>query len=199
MANWTGPYIGGNIGYGWSKLSGTVTVGASSASASENLNGIVYGVQVGGNMQTGMAVWGVEVDFQGTDQRRSVTYTTGGTTVSGTDKLPWFGTARLRAGVAFDRAWIYGTGGVAYGQFKSDATLSGATIGTYSYSTTRAAWVAGGGVEAKVASNWSVRVEYLHIDTGTISSSGTVAGTAVSSSARFTDEVVRFGVNYTFR
>ena len=198
-ANWTGPYFGGNIGYGWSKLSGSYIVGGSASSDSASLDGVVGGVQVGGNYQVGMWVLGAEADFQGTDQKKSVTLLAGGTTISATGKLPWFGTARLRAGVTVDRALIYATGGVAYGEFRVDGTLSGANTGSFSYSTTRAAWTAGGGLESKITNNLSWKIEYLHIDTGTISNSATVNGTLVTSSAKFVDEVVRFGLNYTFR
>src|SRR4051794_9701121 len=55
--NWTGFYAGFNVGYGFGK--------AEAFGASENLNGLIAGGQIGGNWQTGALVLGLEADFQG--------------------------------------------------------------------------------------------------------------------------------------
>jgi outer membrane immunogenic protein len=141
--------------------------------------------------------------------------------VSANVKLPWFGTLRGRVGVAWDRVLFYATGGLAVGEIKVDGAESFAgaqpllagPFGSASRNTTRTGWVVGGGVEGAIDNNWSVKAEYLHMDLGSVDN--TVIG---SSSAplgfiipgnltlglnsafhtRFTDDIVRVGLNYKF-
>ena len=198
-AYWTGFYVGGNIGYGWSRLTTTATGAGVAATGSEHLNGILGGAQAGLNVQMNNWVLGVESDFQLTDQSRTSIAAGGGTTVTETDKLPWFGTTRVRAGVPYGQFLIYATGGLAYGEFKANATLTGTVAGTYQYSTTRFGWVVGGGLEAYMARNWTWKVDYLHIESGTITNTFVVGGVPVITNSKLTNDVVRFGVNYLFR
>ena len=75
--NWTGFYLGGNLGYSWGRSSDTssFTNGAgallSSSIGSSNLDGIVGGGQAGYNWQVQNSVWGLEGDIQGTGERGS--------------------------------------------------------------------------------------------------------------------------------
>ncbi len=75
--NWTGFYIGGNIGYSWGRSSdySTLTNGAGTVlfanSSAVNLDGVVGGGQVGYNWQVQNWVVGVEADIQGTDEKGS--------------------------------------------------------------------------------------------------------------------------------
>ena len=75
--NWTGFYLGGNIGYSWGRSSDTSTFtnGAgtllSTSIGRSNLDGIVGGGQAGYNWQMQSWVWGLEGDIQGTGERGS--------------------------------------------------------------------------------------------------------------------------------
>src|ERR1700760_1873279 len=74
--NWSGFYIGGNVGYSWGRSGDTTTFtnGAGTlftTAASSNLDGVVGGGQIGYNWQTQNWVWGLEADIQGTDERGS--------------------------------------------------------------------------------------------------------------------------------
>jgi outer membrane immunogenic protein len=138
-------------------------------------------------------------------------------TFSQTQKLPWFGTFRGRIGVTpTDRWLLYVTGGLAYGETESNAMFSvpptlciGPCPGGFTTSTaasssqTKAGWVLGGGIEAALGSNWTGKIEYLHLDFG--NSSYTFASTlgppflgTFTASSRFTDDIVRLGLNYSF-
>ena len=84
--NWTGFYIGGNIGYSWGRANADVTyfnpvTGAvivppagSITNRSFNMDGGLLGGQAGYNWQTGSWVWGAEADIQWTRERGGANY-----------------------------------------------------------------------------------------------------------------------------
>ncbi|MBR0833238.1 porin family protein [Bradyrhizobium manausense] len=132
-----------------------------------------------------------------------------GTTLAIDQKLEWFGTVRGRVGVlAAPQVLLYGTGGLAFGSIKTTGTMSGftpagvaiASVG--SNSETRAGWTVGVGVEGKITQNWSAKLEYLYMDLGRFSSGPfTLApGSTIAAnvSSRFTDNILRAGINYQF-
>jgi outer membrane immunogenic protein len=186
--SWTGFYVGGNFGYSWGKANSDFTntpIGglATTRSSSQNLNGALGGGQIGFNWQTNAFVWGVEADFQGTDQRKSLFnidrnpadiaaagFLPGQAIVSNFDqRLKWFGTARGRIGYLPDPRWlVYATGGFAYGRVDSNLTSidpDGDAVGAR-WSENRTGWVVGAGVEAALFDNWTWKLEYLHVDLG---------------------------------
>ena len=73
--NWTGFYVGGNLGYSWGRSSDTSTLTNTAGTVlfastdKTDLNGIVGGGQIGYNWQVQSAVWGLEADIQGTDEK----------------------------------------------------------------------------------------------------------------------------------
>src|ERR1700754_4405067 len=58
--NWTGFYIGANVGYAWGRTTGSL----AGAPGNFDTDGVFGGGQLGGNYQIGNWVWGVEVDYQ---------------------------------------------------------------------------------------------------------------------------------------
>jgi outer membrane immunogenic protein len=137
--SWTGPYLGGTLGYLWSHAS----PGPGKPS------GVAGSIQGGYNWQLGSVVYGVETDMSlsAADDRFA----------SWKFSNPWFGTTRARFGFVLDRVLLYGTLGFAYG---------GGEIGfTGSVDrNTHVGWTAGGGVEIGLTTNWSAKVEYLFVD-----------------------------------
>jgi len=229
--NWTGFYIGINGGYSWGRssrdlnffnpLNGVVL--ATATGAGRDLNGGVFGGQLGYNWQTANWVFGIETDAQWTGQKGSTTVlcpvagcfptaVAPGTGVAAalTDKLEWFGTFRGRGGVLVTPSvLLYVTGGLAYGSVQTDVGLSGFTAnGTPvtivgSRSSDKLGWTVGGGIEAMFAGNWSAKLEYLYMDLGSISNSvvlPTAAGFPLGANvtSRVTDSIIRAGINYHF-
>jgi outer membrane immunogenic protein len=199
------------------------------------VDGWLGGLQAGYNYQFDRWVWGIEGDLQITSERGGVGFCFApqlfcqpGTVALGAANysFPWFGTLRGRVGVvAFDRVLFYGTGGLAVGQIKGDyvdaiaaGLLTPAAAVTTSVSQTRVGWVAGAGIEGALWGNWTLKIEYLHMDLGSIAASATglTAGafaanigdfrttltqSTVFNSAfhtRFTDDLIRIGLNYRF-
>jgi len=62
-------------------------------------------------------------------------------------------------GYAFDRILLYVTGGGAYGNIEAIAN-------GVSNNNTEFGWTAGAGIEAALAYNLTVKVEYLYVDLG---------------------------------
>ena len=210
VATWTGFYVGGNAGYGWTKVNSSAGSTLGTASGSFTMKGMIAGGQIGGNFQSGIWVVGLESDFQGSWQKLSGAGNTailntsvgiGGLPISETDKVNWFGTTRFRAGAAADGLFVYGTGGLAYGDVQTKASFNGTSI--ISGTTVKFGWVLGAGVEAMLTKNWTAKVEYLHLDFGGYTDhyifNGTTPGTPVDLQQRVTSEILRFGVNYYFR
>jgi outer membrane immunogenic protein len=177
---WSGFYAGVNAGYGWASWS-------PPGGGSLDMKGFLGGGQLGYNWQIGSFVIGAEGDVQYSAQKQ--TDTTAGITSEA--KIPWFGTARGRVGYAFDSFMVYATGGAAWTNFKVSASALGLTVST---ETTKAGWTAGGGVEWMFMPRWSVKAEYLYIDSGTTSL--TVAG--LTASGKLKDSIARIGINYHF-
>lgn len=196
--NWSGFYVGGNIGYGWNDDSGNVNcinaAGVLNGTGCGEIlipgvqvrsEGIIGGGQIGYNWQVKQWVYGVEADFQGADIHGSKSIngpfniTGGGTTGPGIftldQKIDWFGTVRGRFGWASDRILVFVTGGLIYGH--TDVTkysayppppAAPAFAFPASGSFTKAGWTIGGGAEYAFANNWSAKVEGLYYDMGTV-------------------------------
>jgi len=217
---------------------------------SKNNGGFTGGVTAGYNFQSGSFVYGVEADVQslktksssfasgdmpGTVQIRPqiIASTPTGSysddTVSfgaGTKgSANWLGTLRARAGIAFDRALVYGTGGLAFGGVKSkswvgmnlhcqsvdcsDPNNDLTAIWSGSDSKTKFGWALGAGIEYAISNSWSLKGEYLHYDLGKVSYALSPAN---SDAALITDnfgvegavrtkvqgDLFRIGLNYKF-
>ncbi|HTZ18160.1 MAG TPA: outer membrane protein [Dissulfurispiraceae bacterium] len=183
--NWTGLYVGAHFGYGWGN-GDTDVLGLPTASfnlmpqtQSPDPNGVLGGLQVGYNYQTGIFVLGAETDFSLSDMKgikavpillnNGTTYPSGYTMVQ--QQTDWFGTLRLRAGITpIPQLLLYATGGLAYGDVKYSANINPLPVGSVQYpislSKTKAGWTAGAGAEYALTRNWSVKAEYVYYDLG---------------------------------
>ena len=231
--SWAGPYIGANIGYsaGKSKTDAVFsdfTTGAPllATGSTDNLNGMIGGIQGGYNWQGGNWVGGIEADIQISGQGATPSYLCPGAvcnpgiadftapvtaTFDQGHKLDSFGTLRGRFGTTITPdVMVYATGGLAVGSIRSTVRLAGvgfdadgnpgAVSNAVSVLTQKAGWTAGAGLEGRLFGNVTGKIEYLHIDFGTISTSVTNPFNAIpvtlSSNSRITDNIVRVGLNY---
>ncbi|MGO4704147.1 outer membrane protein, partial [Microvirga sp. 2MCAF38] len=115
---WTGFYVGVNAGFGWNSSNddNVFVPGVGFVGNGGSNGGFVGGGQIGYNYQVGQFVIGAETDLQYADlghRNNDVFVGTFGFNNKSSDN--YFGTVRVRAGYAFDRALIYATGGFAYG------------------------------------------------------------------------------------
>ena len=201
--NWSGVFVGAQIGYGWGKTNVDAYNGALynvANSGSYNSNGITGGVHLGYNWQVNNLVFGVVTDIEASGIRGSAT--TVGVAAFPMDyytRLNWQGSLRARLGVAIDRVHIYATGGLAYGGLDYRAFNSAAVTGLSS-SSTRAGWTVGAGVEYAFTPNWVASLEYRYTDFGSQTVSYLASPVTNIDSARYktTTHTVRLGVSYLF-
>jgi outer membrane immunogenic protein len=221
-SNWSGFYLGGNIGsgIGRDRTSYTLTaVGASTELFDLSPDGFNGGVQAGYNWQAANWVFGLEADFQGSSQRdnRACVQTCNPFAppiifAAYDATLPWFGTARGRVGYSVGSTLFYATGGYAYGNVKTKiaASFLGSPANS-EISNNRSGWTVGGGIETPftflvglLGNNWTSKTEYLYVDLGTSTgsfvipaSAGGPAVTAINST-QVHEHIFRTGLNYHF-
>lgn len=89
--NWTGFYIGGNLGYSWGRASSVetftdATSGAVLSSSADrfDMNGVIGGGQAGYNWQADRWLFGVETDLQGSGQKGNTPFSCAGGTAGAT-------------------------------------------------------------------------------------------------------------------
>jgi outer membrane immunogenic protein len=183
--NWTGFYAGINGGWGWGSSNWSALPG------SFDINGGLFGGQLGYNWQFGQFVVGLEGDGDWSDIRGSSGVFMCGVAACKT-KNDFLATGRGRVGYAIDRWMPYLTGGLAIGNIRT--VVAPGIIGT---DQTKAGWTLGGGVEFALVGNWTAKAEYLYVDLGT-AGCGIVCGFPVNNNVGLTTNIVRGGINYRF-
>jgi outer membrane immunogenic protein len=231
--SWTGFYVGGTAGTAWGSFDPTTSisfipqppgyfdptsvpvvnaVGLQSIKAT----GFTGGLEAGYNLQAGNVVGGIEIDFgylglagsaQGSGLYPCCAPT--GFTINSSAHTDWLLTARPRLGIASNNWLYYVTGGVAVTNLNGNFTFSdnaNSAMETGSIPSTKAGYTVGGGVEAALWRNWSVKAEYLYVDFGRLSTtSNNFTSTLVafpaaefSHSIDLKANIARVGLNYRF-
>jgi outer membrane immunogenic protein len=120
-------------------------------------------------------------------------------------KTNWIWTLRPRIGWVFGDRWLlYATGGLAVGDIKQEVsyvdTLVPSHAANFSKSDTHVGWTAGVGAGYALSPNWSMKVEWLYADLGTISGAATTPNgyAVIGSSGKLQSNMVRVGVDYRF-
>ncbi len=223
--NWTGFYVGANLGYGWGN-GDTDVIPLPTAAIFVNLlpqtlntssKGVLGGGQFGYNWQFGSWVAGLEADFQGADMKGTVIespiiqnngtpFPGAGNNITLSQKLDWFGTARARLGTTIvnPNLLLFATGGFAFGHVAGTANTDFRPVGTEQYpasiSSTRTGWAAGAGAEWAFSPRVSAKAEYLHVDLGSASVTANpvppLPPFGVTYNFKTTADIFRVGVNF---
>src|SRR5208337_323073 len=215
---WTGIYVGGQIGYAWASGNNNFT-GYDPFFAADpfitttlggNPSGVIGGGHVGYNYQFNQFVVGLEGSVDGTSlSNTAAAFFPDGTTISAHSKADIQGSIRGRLGIAWDRALIYATGGVAFGGFNTNVSIAntGFMNGGFpffangSVSSTRVGWTVGGGIDYAVTNNWSVFAEYRYTNWGSINENNfglLTGGEFFNGNRRINQNQVQVGFSYKF-
>jgi outer membrane immunogenic protein len=176
ISEWTGFYAGINGGGGRSHT--TIDPGEFEFGETQfvfpNLSGSggVFGGQFGHNWQWGPVVGGLEVDFDWADLKDSTNFfqTEAGVLQNFNQdfKIDALASVRGRLGYLIWPNWLlYGTAGIAWAHTRFTLNQTFLTFNeTNTIYTNEFGWVAGAGLEWKLADHWFLRGEWLHYDFG---------------------------------
>lgn len=197
LFNWTGFYLGGQIGYAWARDRQDLftNAGAFLVTTDNSFTGFVGGGHAGFNMQSGQLVYGVEVDFEGKSLNTSFPVGAPFAATTFTVKSDWQGSIRGRLGLAVDRALLYATGGVTFANYNHTYT----TVPGFFDSVTkiRTGWTVGAGLEWVLAANWTARAEYRYTDFGTVANNlPNFLAPPGFSNDRLVEQAVRFALSW---
>jgi outer membrane immunogenic protein len=190
--NWTGAYIGGQVGYLWGEGD---FLSEDGTTAEVEPDGWLGGVYVGYNYQLdNNVVIGGDADFAWTGADDGATaFDDAGDPIGSVDsELEWEGAVRLRLGYAVDRFLPYIAGGVAFAQLSAEAIDGSGSLG--SDDDTGVGWTLGAGVEYAFTDNLVGRAEYRYTDFGDFD----FAISNFTATSDLTTNDVRLGIAYKF-
>jgi outer membrane immunogenic protein len=190
--NWSGFYVGGNLGAGFADSSWSDPFTGAHNDFSKS--GFIGGGQIGANVQFNALVLGIEGDFDWTGLKGSSHDSLGNAINTNTQ---WTSTVTGRVGAAFDRLLVYGKGGVAFAHDKD--SLTDIVGNAASASLTRTGWTAGAGLEYAFAPNWSAKIEYDYLSFGPDTVNlATPHFPAYSANPSLNVQEVKAGINFKF-
>jgi outer membrane immunogenic protein len=205
--DWSGGYVGVNIGGAWSSHSVTEydASGFAFSNTSYKDSGIIGGGQGGYNWLV-YPNWlvGLEADLSGSGISTDVSGCSATGCATSHVKAESFLTVRGRVGYAVNNWLFYGTGGWAWVDSSVERVITASTApGLVGASTTSAGWnsgwVAGAGVEWAFAQRWTAKVEYLHIELSDVARDFAYSGFPTASRRNVSQndtDLVRVGVNF---
>jgi outer membrane immunogenic protein len=201
--DWTGLYVGGNVGVGllMDSVTGAPPIGATPLASGTTLGpvGLIGGAQAGLNIQFAPVVIGGEVSWTSSNINGS---SNANTTVAAppTERFIsnplWIATATGRAGYAANDWLFYAKGGGAVMRvgYEEDSLTGGIAGPNQSVGANRKGFTVGGGVEYGLTENWSAKLEYDFFDFGTQTVNYNLTPVAINSRL----EELTFGINYRF-
>jgi opacity protein-like surface antigen len=208
--NWTGIYIGGHLGGGWSDDHWSDPFGsAPSGFGAINIGGFgdtihstgpLGGGQVGINWQTGQWVFGVQGDVSATDLRGDNTCFSGLGGINCQHIVNSISTVTGRIGFAWNRSLLYAKAGGAWTDttYNLNGNTFNVTLGTGTTGITASGSVVGGGVEYALTDRWTTMFEYDHVDIGsvTVPFPSVAVVNAQAIGVKQTIDTFKLGANY---
>lgn len=225
-SGWSGGYLTGFGGLGVTAgnarlhdYSGALlTLDVTNGLFPQDISGIrtrgLVGAAAGYNFQSGKFVGGVEVDIGYSWAKATLAYSrvdpgpifpgVNTNTTYGTE-FGTLGSARIRAGYDLGDTLLYATGGIAAGQVRNSLTLALPELGysspDWSKSGVRFGYAVGIGVEHKLASNVSLRLEtlFMDLDDQTVDATDSATFPGEAFSYRFSNTLVMPRVGLTLK
>jgi outer membrane immunogenic protein len=197
LYSWSGLYIGGHVGGGWSDNAwADPTVGFAGIGDVDG-DGFLGGGQIGFNWQWNNIVLGLEAQFSASDINGSSTFGTPGVAaLTLSNDINWITSVTGRLGFTANNWLLFVKGGAAWADFDAAATVD--TLGVLTTSTVsddRLGWTIGAGAEWGFAPNWSVLVEYQYYDFGD-ETYGFFPPAAIPATVDTDIHTVKVGLNY---
>jgi outer membrane immunogenic protein len=212
--NWTGFYVGGEIGGGLGTHQISVAGGTANTTPigtpfpPEIASGFLGGGQIGYNWQTSWVVLGVQGDFGGTNAKGTGSCTFVGGLMPPPDfgcsaAAKWLATASGRVGgVVNERILAYVKGGGAWmntqGTITDFSGIAGPAGASYSNTLIRSGWLVGMGTEYAFTRNWSGFIEYNYMDFGNMNYTFLTPAGTLTGNAKDTVSAMKAGLNYKF-
>jgi outer membrane immunogenic protein len=218
--DWTGIYVGINVGAGALNdvVTNTTTTALLNAGTETKLSpfSVVGGAQAGFNIEFAPFVLGAEGTFtwsniSGTQVTPSLQPTISENSVS---TPQWYATATGKAGFAANDFLFYAKGGAAWMGVHYTQNIAGGSVqSSQTITDTRSGFTVGGGVEFGMTENLSARLEYDFLDFGTktynfnnlgFTPAGSATGTpltpigAAPMSIKSVTQLITVGLNYRF-
>jgi opacity protein-like surface antigen len=174
--DWTGVYVGGHIGGGWSTAYWTDPFGRGLSAGGDPLlpgfndntkaHGPLGGVQASANWQTGRWVVGIAADVSGATMRGDNTCFSGMGGVNCEHVINAFSTLTGRFGVAWDRAMFYvkAGGAIVNAGYNLNGNTGSLNLGMAGVRLNSTGWTGGLGLEYAITDHWTTSFEYNHID-----------------------------------
>ena len=178
--NWSGFYVGGNFGGGWT--SGNLNIPGNNFYG--GISELIGGVQAGYNVQAGSVLFGLEGDFDWA----SFDHPTLPTPTLGSVSQHWVSTVAGRFGIVHDRWLVYGKLGGGWVQSTAVLNLPGVS---WNGSNVDAGWLVGGGIEFGFKAHWTLKLEYDYLTQSTWNST-----TASPVSLSRDVQMIKAGINY---
>lgn len=160
--DWSGLYAGVHFGYAAGKSNFFL---AGTGDSSLDPDGFIGGIHIGFNQEmANRFVLGAEADIAYNDVDGLSVFPDGSALLK--SELKWSGSARLRAGYAFDRTLPYITAGVAAAKYEVTGITGSGSSEIPLHDETHIGWTVGAGVEHAFTDKWIARVEYRYSDFG---------------------------------
>jgi outer membrane immunogenic protein len=206
--NWAGIYVGGSAGFGTGDTSDKIDITDLKdhpklegflerlLQSKYDVNGAIYGLHAGYNVQRDNLVFGVEAGFNGTNLDGASPCVVIGFCQR---ELNWYGTGVARLGYAAGNNLFYGFGGVAWGDVKTKVGIASPGFTVINGDESHLGWTAGLGLEHAFNDRFSVRIEYSHVDLGSENTALTYRDRTikhVSDEVDLSFDAIKIGASY---